>query len=78
MVSEETQVVDEILIAERVLHAVCSVSEASRKWNKSETAIKLACESQRLDARHSGRDWIITVASLCRLWGEPKETDYDW
>lgn len=67
-----------------LLEQVVTISEASEKWQHcfknrkaAADAIRHACQPgkrQRFkkgEARKSGREWIILVRAMIRLYGEP-------
>lgn len=63
-----------IIGAMDTLLSVVTVSEAARMYEKNVRSVRRAIESRHkpLEARQSGRDWLITVDSLRRRWGAPK------
>lgn len=57
------------------LSIVCTLHEACFMWQRSETAIRNDMYKHKIEARKSftGGDWLISTASLIKLYGEPKE-----
>lgn len=53
------------------LYTVVSQSEAQRMWGKGQKTVDWARVRGKLDSRKSGKVWLITVASLIALWGQP-------
>lgn len=56
------------------LYSVVSQSEAQMMWAKSQKTIDMARWRGRLQCRKSGKQWLITVASLVALYGQPKNS----
>lgn len=58
-----------------ILATMCTLHEACFMWQRSETAVRNDMYRRKLDARKSftGGDWLISVSSLEKLYGKPKE-----
>lgn len=54
------------------LYTVVSQSEAQMMWGKSQKTLDMARWRGRVQCRKSGKQWLITVASLVALYGAPK------
>jgi len=55
------------------LFTLITIPEASRLWNKHHMTVRRAIDEGRLEARQSFRSWLITRASLEKLWGKPQK-----
>jgi hypothetical protein len=54
------------------LESVLTAAEAEREWNLKPSTVRAACLHERFrkeEARRSGRDWLVTVAGMERLYG---------
>lgn len=51
---------------------IVSVAEAAAMWKKHAHTIRKAYREGRLTGMSVGKDFIITIPSLVRLYGEPK------
>lgn len=60
---------------EIVLYSVLTVKEISEGWKKNQKNIMMAIYQGRLAARQveNGRTWIVSRASVVKLWGEQKD-----
>lgn len=63
----------DVLALNEGLYTVVSQAEAQRMWRKSQKALDWARWRGQVKARKSGRNWLITVASLVALYGQPFE-----
>lgn len=54
------------------LFTLITIPEAARLWNKHHMSVRRAIDEGRLEARQSFRCWLITRASLEKLWGKPQ------
>jgi hypothetical protein len=59
-------------MSENLLLQVISASEAARLWYLDPSTVKKAIYTRRngLEARKSGRDWLVTVRSCEKRWGK--------
>lgn len=51
---------------------VVTLSEAARHWQKHANTVRRARDMGRLEARRTPTGWLIGVASLRALWGDPR------
>lgn len=54
------------------LENVLTAAEAEREWNLKPPTVRSSCLRKRFrknEARRSGRDWLVTVAGMERLYG---------
>ena len=57
----------------RCLEHVLTAGEAAKKWGLTNAAISQACRDGRLrGARKTGRDWLVLVSEMHRVYGKPK------
>ena len=56
----------------RDLFACVTIREAAERWHVSESAVQMAIDRGKLDARQSGSIWLVTTESLIRYWGKPE------
>lgn len=56
-----------------ILDAVLTVREVKEYWRKDQKTVMMAIYQDRLAARQAnpGATWLITRASVVRLWGQP-------
>lgn len=58
-----------------VIYDVLTVNEASKIWNKAESAIRAAISKNKfiygIDYRKAGRITLITKEAMKRVYGEP-------
>lgn len=59
------------------LTSVVTISEAARLWHKHPTTVRRKLDDYRVHARMSGRVYLISVASLMKVWGQPL-APFDW
>lgn len=55
-----------------ILENVLTAAEAEREWNLKSSTVRAACLHKRFnrkETRRSGRDWLVTVAGMERLYG---------
>lgn len=72
--NEEKKILPEIIdvvALQQGLYDVVSQSEAQRMWGKSQKTLDFARWRGMVKARKSGKQWLITVASLVALYGLP-------
>lgn len=58
-----------------ILDEVMTFSEATKKWGLGHATLREAVRDKRFlpgEVRKSGGTWLITVAAMKRLYGEPK------
>jgi len=51
------------------LFSVITVHEACKYWYLSEGAVKMAINTGRLNARKSGKTWLISLESMKKAYG---------
>lgn len=56
---------------------VVTISEAARIWHKNPTTVRRKLDDYRVHSRMSGRVYLISVASLIKVWGQPL-APFDW
>lgn len=59
-------------ISSHTLEKVLTAAEAEREWNLRPPTVRSSCLHKRFrpnEARRSGRDWLVTVAGMERLYG---------
>lgn len=61
----------------RDLFSVMTVTEAGARFNRHVNTVRKAMVLGQLDFRLSGGIWLITTASLVKLWGKPEPPDLD-
>lgn len=66
-------------ISSHTLKKVLTAAEAEREWNLRPPTVRSSCLHKRFrssEVRRSGRDWLVTVAGMERLYGPrpPKAT----
>ena len=59
------------------LYAVVTLAEAEVMWGRKSNTIMYHILRERIDARRAGRCWLVSVASLCKFYGEPKKPYQD-
>lgn len=60
------------VISSHILKNVLTAAEAEREWNLRPPTVRSSCLHKRFrpnEARRSGRDWLVTVAGMERLYG---------
>jgi len=58
------------------LYEVMTFKEASEKWGKSDSTLRMAVRTDKLkegiDYRKSGNVWLITKSAMIKIYGDPK------
>lgn len=58
---------------EWMLYWVVTIPEACALWDKPRNTLLYAIDAGNITARKSGKCWLISVPSLVKRWGWPKE-----
>ena len=56
------------------VYSVTTISEVSKLWYLSRTAILYAIDAGLITARKSGKVWLISVNSVVNRYGKPKKS----
>jgi hypothetical protein len=59
------------VVGQEHLNQVCTLTEASFAWCRGRSTLQYAINRGYLTAARIGRDWLITVPSLCAYYGAP-------
>lgn len=59
------------------LYRVVTLAEAAYMWGQNSRSIMYHILRDRIEARKAGRCWLVSVASLCDHYGEPKKSYQD-
>jgi len=57
----------------REVYTTLTLSEVAAGWHKHHKTVLLAIQTDRLTARKTGKVYLISYASVIRLWGLPVE-----
>lgn len=62
-----------------VLDSVLTVKEVAEGWKKDKKNVMMAIYQERLAARQvaNGATWLVSRASVVKLWGEQKVVSND-
>ncbi|KJR97978.1 MAG: hypothetical protein VR68_11790 [Peptococcaceae bacterium BRH_c4a] len=76
---QDAEIVDGLpAISSHILKRVLTAAEAEREWNLKPPTVRSSCLHKRFrkeEARRSGRDWLVTVAGMERLYGPKPVTE---
>jgi excisionase family DNA binding protein len=65
-------------MATEQLNEVLTAAEAAALWGLDDSTVKKACQKGRIEARKSGRVWLITRTDMEKVYGpQPGEDDKD-
>ena len=51
------------------LNEVLTASEAATLWGLDASTVKRACQQGRIEARKSGKVWLVTFVEMERVYG---------
>lgn len=50
-----------------------TLPEVCQRWNRDRKTVLMQIYKGRIEARQSGRTWLVFLPSVTQLWGNPPE-----